>query len=80
MRQLEIKMSLSYRRITGVERPAHFKERNVEVVLKITAGDGQQYFFDSIEEAARWARQLHLLDLTPDSLRQRHGPRRRPRN
>lgn len=65
-------MSLRFRRITGGERPAHFVERKIEVVFKVTASDGQQYFFDSVGEAARCARQLHQLDLDQNSPRQKH--------
>lgn len=70
-------MSLHFRRITGSERPSHFKDRRVEVVFKVTSSNGNHFFFDTVSEAARWARQLHLLDLDPDSPRQKHPTRAR---
>lgn len=70
-------MSLHFQRITGDERPAHFKVLRIEVVYMVTAPDGKEYFFDAVDEAARWARQLHFLNVDESSPRQQHAPRRK---
>lgn len=71
-------MSLSFRRLTGSQRPRHFIERQIEVAIAVSTSNGYELVFSCSEEAARWARETHMLDLDEDTPRRCYAPRRRP--
>ena len=54
-------MALTFRKVTGKEVPGHFLSQGINTVFEIVDHEGISMLFEYPYEAARWARQVHVI-------------------